>query len=277
MNAGKTIARFLLAWIALLAAQMLAGLVIHTNAPTMPNVMPWLMLSNALVVAALGTAALRSEWTGWKLGLALFAIPVAIATVNLIEGVVFLTNSKIDWRGVFELTVVGYAIAAVLWTILFNRKLPSGSAEEWTFPERTPFQKLWRLVFCSGAYVFLYFLAGFIIFPYVRDFYATQHIPSFGQIVMLQFFLRGPVFVLVCMLLMRMFRLTWLSGALAVGFAFTLLSGVATLIIPNPFFPDAVRWVHFCEVTSSNFVFGCVVGSVWGRAPRVTHLAHAAA
>jgi hypothetical protein len=277
MNAGKTIARFLLAWIALLAAQMLAGLVIHTNAPTVPNVLPWLMLSNAFVVLALGTAALRSEWTGWKSGLALFAIPSAIATVNLIEGVVFLTNSKIDWRGVFELTVLGYAIAAVLWAILFNRKLPSGRAEEWTFPERTLFQNLWRLVFCSGAYVFLYFLAGFIIFPYVRDFYATQHIPSFGQIVMLQFFFRGPVFVLVCMLLMRMFRLTWLSGALAVGLAFTLLSGVATLIIPNPFFPDAVRWVHFCEVTSSNFVFGCVVAWVWGRTQIVAHRATALA
>ena len=32
MNAGKTIVRFLLAWIALLAAQMVAGMLIHVNA-----------------------------------------------------------------------------------------------------------------------------------------------------------------------------------------------------------------------------------------------------
>ena len=37
---------------------------------------------------------------------------------------------------------------------------------------------LWRFVLCSAAYVFLYYLAGMIIFPYVRDFYATQHIPG---------------------------------------------------------------------------------------------------
>ena len=271
MNAGKTILRFILAWIAMLAAQMLAGMLIHVNNPPLPNVIRWLLLSNALVALALGTAALRCEWKGLKLGLALFAIPAAIETLNLVEGVVFLTNVKIDWRGIFAITAVGYAIAAVLFAIIFSRKSSSGRENDWTFPERTSLQNLWRLAFCSAAYVFFYLLAGMIIFPFVRDFYATQHIPSMGRIVLLQFCFRGPVFVLICLLLMRMFRLPGLSGALAVGLAFSLLSGVAILIIPNPFFPDAVRWVHLCEVSSSNFVFGCVVGWVWGGTPMVAH------
>lgn len=59
------------------------------------------------------------------------------------------------------------------------------------------------------------------------------------------------------------------KGALAVGLAFTLLSGVAPLVMPNPYFPDAVRWVHFGEVVSSNFVFGALVGLIWGK-PRLT-------
>jgi hypothetical protein len=277
MNTGKTILRYVLAWIALLAAQMAAGMVIHVSSPPMPNVFRWLMLSDAFVVLALGTAAERSDWKGWKLWLALLAIPAAIESVNLIEGVLFLTNLKIDWRGVFEITVVGYALAAFLWAIIFSQKKHEAYAEEWLIPDRSFVQKVWRFAFCSATYVFLYFLAGMIIFPYVRDFYATQHIPSFGQIVLLQFFFRGPVFVLVCLLLLRMFRLPGLLGALAVGLAFTLLSGVATLIIPNPFFPDAVRWVHFGEVTSSNFVFGCVVGWVWGKTQAVPHRAIALA
>jgi len=111
-------------------------------------------------------------------------------------------------------------------------------------PHRSVASMVWRFAACSAIYVFLYFLAGSIIFPYVRDFYATQHIPSFGQIVALQFFLRGPVFILVCLTLLRMFRLPHLTGAVATGLAFTLLSGVAPLVIPNPFFPDYVRWVH---------------------------------
>jgi hypothetical protein len=35
--------------------------------------------------------------------------------------------------------------------------------------------------------------------------------------------------------------------------------------MPNPVFPDSVRWVHFCEVTSSNFAFGAIVAWLWGQ------------
>jgi len=41
--------------------------------------------------------------------------------------------------------------------------------------------------------------------------------------------------VAVCLLLLRMFRLPGVSGALAVGLAYTLLSSIS-LIIPNPYF-----------------------------------------
>src|ERR1035441_3147697 len=135
MNANKTIIRFILGWIALSASQMLAGMLIHVNTPPMPNVLPWLMVSNAFVVLALGSAALRSEWIGWRLGLALFAIPAVIMIVNLIEGVLFLTNLKIDWRGTCALTLAGYALAAVLWTFLFGGKVPTERKSEWEFPQ----------------------------------------------------------------------------------------------------------------------------------------------
>ena len=81
----------------------------------------------------------------------------------------------------------------------------------------------------------------------------------------LQLLVRGPVFILLCLALVRMLGLPRLGGALAVGAVFTILSGVAPLLMPNPFFPDAVRWAHFCEVTSSNFVFGAIVGWLWGQ------------
>lgn len=265
MNSMKIVVRLVLAWIALLAAQVVAGMFIHVNAQPMPGIMRWLMLSDAFVVLALGAAALRSDWRDWRLPGAMFAIPAAIATVNMVEGVLFLPNAHMDWRGIFALTIVGYAIAAGLWLLLFRgAPVPSASVEA-TLPHRSFLQILSRAVLCSASYVLLYFLAGSIIFAYVRDFYATQHIPGPGEIVALQFLLRGPVFIMVCLLLLRMFRLPHFAGALAVGLAFTVLSGVAPLIMPNPIFPDAVRWVHFGEVTSSNFVFGCIVGWVWGH------------
>jgi len=85
---------------------------------------------------------------------------------------------------------------------------------------------------------------------------------------MLQLFVRGPLFVALCLLLVRMVRLAGAKGALAVGMMFTIISGVAPLLMPNPFFPDAVRWAHFCEVSSSNFLFGAFVGWLWGERER---------
>lgn len=277
MNSLRIVFRLILAWVALLVAQMIAGMVIHVAAPPMAGVMPWLMLANAGIVLALGATALRSEWRDWKLAGAMFAVPAAIAIMNMIEGVFFLTNSHIDWRGVIEITLAGFAIATLLWWLIFRGAPVVSASVESSLPHRSFGQVLNRVILCLACYVFLYYLAGFIIFPYVREFYATQHIPSVAEIVSMQFLLRGPVFLMVCLLLLRMFRLPHLTGALAVGLAFTVLSGVAPLIVPNPFFPDAVRWVHFCEVTSSNLVFGFIVGWVWGRAQQVAHLSPARA
>lgn len=274
MNSVGLIFRIVLAWIALLAAQMVAGMVIRVNSPAVPHVMQWLMVSDALIALALGVAALRSDWRDWRLARALFLIPAAITTVNMIEGVFFLTNSHIDWRNTIALTVAGYLIASILWWMIF-RGAPVANAAGFELPHRSIGQMAGRFVLCAVCYLFLYYLAGMIIFPYVRDFYATQTIPPASQIIPMQLLLRGPVFILVCLTLLRMFRMTGVAGALAVGLAFTVLSGVATLIIPNPYFPDHVRWAHFCEVTSSNFAFGCVVAWVWGKAVRVTHLKEA--
>ena len=117
---------------------------------------------------------------------------------------------------------------------------------------------------CDLLYVFLYFAVGAMIFPYVKDFYATQRLPSNGAIAALQFFVRGPLFILLALAITRMLGLPRRSGALAVGLVFTLLTGVAILLVPNPVFPDTVRWAHFCEVSSEQFVFGAVVAWLWG-------------
>jgi hypothetical protein len=119
-------------------------------------------------------------------------------------------------------------------------------------------------------YVFLYFLAGAIIFPYVKDFYATQSLPPYSTIFALQFLVRGPIFVVLCVTMVRMLDLPRLSGALAVGTVFAILNGIAPLLMPDPFFPDSVRWIHLCEVATSNFLFGAVVARLWGQ-PELAH------
>jgi hypothetical protein len=235
------------------------------------------MVSNAFIVIALGAAALRSEWRGWKLFGALFFVRAIVEFANWIEGALYLPNVGIGWSGFIVYEMLTAAVAAVLWLMVFRGAPVLESSNNHPIPHRAILQLVWRFVLCSAFYVFLYFVAGTIIFPFVRDYYATQHIPSPGQIISLQFFLRGPLFILVCLTLLRMFRLPYLSGALAVGVAFTFMSGVAALIMPNGIFPDTVRWAHFWEVSTSNLVFGIVVGWLWGQAQRVRHLAHATA
>ena len=277
MNAVKIAVRLALAWIALLAAQIAVGMVVHPKTPANPHPMLFLMVSSAFIVIAIGWAALRSDWRNWKLLSALFLVRAVVEFANWIEGAVYLPNVGIEWSGVIVYEVLTAAVAAVLWQLVFRGAPVPEPANEHPIPRRSFPQMAWRFVLCSAAYVFLYYLAGTIILPFVRDYYATQHIPSPGQIISLQLFLRGPLFIMVCLTLLRMFRLPHLLGASAVGLAFTFLSGVAALIMPNGIFPDTVRWAHFWEVSTSNLVFGIVVAWLWGQAQRVRHLAHAPA
>lgn len=275
MNTPKVIARLVLAWIALLAAQIATGMWIHPKSPPNPNPLLFLTVHNAFIVLAIGAAALRSDWRDWRLLRGLVLVPVAVAFANWIEGAWYLPNVDIDWRGTILYEVVSFAVAALLWHLIFRSAAVPESPVSSTLPDRSFVQQFWRFALCCACYVFLYFLAGAIIFPLVRDYYATQHIPGPGQIIAMQFLVRGPIFVLACLTLLRMFRLPHWSGAVAVGLAFTFISGVAALIMPNGIFPETVRWAHFCEVSSSNFVFGFIVGWIWGQAHTVTRRQHA--
>ena len=264
MKIVRTGLQFVLAWVALIAGQMIAGMFITIKVQAAPHLLRWMLVSDALIVLALGFAALRSDWHGWKLFAALFGIPVAINLTNLIEGVVFLGNIKMDWRGLTELTVVAYVIAAAAWVLIF-RSRPVVEANG-GMSSHSVLQGIGLYAASSLLYLVCYFIAGMIIFPFVRDFYATQTVPSTLEVASLQFFVRGPIFVAICLALMRMVRMSGAAGALAVGLMFTVMTGVAPLILPNALFPDSVRWVHFCEVTSSNFVFAAGVAWLWGKA-----------
>jgi len=277
MKPLSIVLRSIAVFAATLVINSLCGILIPMKSSPVPHLMQWLILTIALTTALLTVLAVRSDWRGWKLGAALVAIPLAITSVNLLEGTVFLTNVNLQWGRLFLFTLLSSALMVPVWALLFGKR--PGVAEHYHPLESKPSgERAWKFAVSDVSYVFLYYLAGMIIFPYVKDFYTTQHLPSHGTIIALQLLIRGPVFVVLCIAMTRMLGLPKLTGALAVGAIFTLISGVAPLLAPNPVFPDAVRWVHFCEVTSSNFVFGAIVAWLWGQ-PSQTHspaLAHAA-
>jgi hypothetical protein len=262
--------KILLGWLALAAAQVVGGMLVPVHNPMPPHALEWMLVSDFLIAALLGIIAARSDWVGWRLALALVIIAWAINLVDMIEGTVFLKQLGIPWRS-FILASVTYILVLPLWRYIF-------AGGEAAAPHYSPFSQkpigsaVWRFAVSDLSYLVLYFGAGTVIFPYVRSFYAAQTGPPPGAIMALQLLLRGPAFVLICLLLVRMIGLPRWPGALSVGLAFTILSGVAPLLTPNPNFPEYVRWVDFGEITSSNFVFGALVGLLWGKPKSVSAL-----
>jgi len=263
-------------------AGVIAGKLIPTKVPLDPHIAQnffyWMLLTNSIIILALAPLAIRSEWRGWKLGAVVASIPAAIGYIDGIEGMIFLKNSPIEWPQILLGTVISALLNIAVWALLFGRRSDTPVEHFHPIASRRLGERIWKFLVCDCSYMALYLIAGTIIFPYIKDFYATQTIPTPQVLFSLQLLLRGPAFVLLCILFTRMLGLSRLNGALTVGLIFTLLSGVAPLLMPNPYFPDSVRWMHFMEVTSSNFVFGAIVGWLWGQ-PKLASapaLAHAA-
>lgn len=231
-----------------------------------PHFLPWLLVSNALTVAALSVIALRSEWRGWTLGFSVAVIPVVVMLTSAIEGIVFLKNFHIDWRYLFLSSVIGAILIAPGWMLLFGRRGATPREHFHPFASQSQAERVWKFVLSAAAYLVLYFVAGSIVWPYIKEFYVTQaFVPKPLPVILLQLLIRGPIFVVLCLLLVRMLGLPRLSSALVAGAVFTVVTGAAPLLMPNPYFPDSVRWAHFCEVTSSNFVFAAFVAWLWGQ------------
>ena len=272
MKLWSAIWRSSLVFLAVCIIQSVAGALLLSNIkmPAAPHFMQWMLLANALVVASLAFVAYRSDLRGWRLGATMATIPFVIACVNLVEAVVFLTGFPMQWARLFGYFLGCAALVMPVWMLLLGKRFEASPEHFHPISSKPTGERIWKFVVSDIAYCFLYLTAGMIIFPWVKDFYATQHIPAMTTIIALQLLLRGPIFILMCLALVRILGLPRLGGAVAVGAVFTIVSGIAPLLTPNAFFPDSVRYAHMCEVTTSNFVFGAIVAWLWGQ-PTFAH------
>jgi hypothetical protein len=235
----------------------------------------------SLAAMWLGTAAilmvmaLRSTWTGWRLAAALGAVYYGVTSLtSLIEAAVF---DILPLAHVWQLALMTAVTAALLAPIVVLlagrfRKTPGSSPRLGASPappvaSAPSAHSAWSFAAlfagCSALYVALYYAAGMIIFPYVQTFYEGIGLPPFEVVVALQLFVRGPLHVAICVLVVAMTGGTRAQRALLAGVVMAGLGGAIPLLVPNPYFPDAVRWVHFAEVVTSNFVFGTITGRVF--------------
>jgi hypothetical protein len=267
MRASALALRILLVWIVILIVQTASGIIVKEASQAADDTLPWFVLSSLLVAIVLAYLAMRSDWRGLRLALALSGIPLLINVTNEIDGVAFLTSTGIEWKKEFTRLFLAGALAVPFWMLIF-RGSERQKANYRPFESRSNPERLLGFVVSDVLYCVLYFVAGSIVWfasSSLRDFYATQTIPPAVKVLALQLLVRGPMYVVACLILIRMIGLHRGKGALTVGIAFAILSGVVSLLIPTRIFPDAVRWAHLYEVTSSNLLFGFLVTWIWSE------------
>jgi hypothetical protein len=243
------------------------GWLVPIAMPAMPpGIAAWALAANVLIAAVLTALAVRSRWTGWRLAAALFLVLFMVKSfTSLIEAAFFdLFIDRATALALLAHELVVALVAAPSLVALTGRMRSRPTADE---PALAPVS--WpvpKFVACSALYLVLYFVFGLIIYPYVHEFYAQKILPGPLAIIAMQLLVRGPIFVAIVLLVVRMVRGTPATRALLAALVMSVVGGVAPLMVPNPFMPDAVRFVHFFEVVTENFIFGWVTG--WLFAPR---------
>jgi len=221
-------------------------------------------LLTAAVLAYALWAARESQVRGSSLVARLTLLYFGIGYFNTLdEGMLFVGLSGREVAGglVFGLLralTVTAVLVAISGGVGQAARTASGSAGEPLL--RAPHsagQWLWRLATGDVAYVFLYFVAGILVFPFVKAFYATKTLPGPSTVILMQFF-RALVYMGVALPVLRLMR-DRRHAAVALGLALAVLGGVAPLLPDNPLMPGYVRLPHTIEIGVSNFIYGVIL------------------
>lgn len=231
-----------------------------------PHAPWWALASNLVTVSVLAAIAVRSTWTGWRLAAGIFAVLIVVQPfTSLIEAAFFdfFADRATVLGLLFRQALVTAAFAPVL--VALVGRWPHGAGP--VAPLAAPPHAGRRVLACSALYLVLYFVFGAAIYPFIREFYAQKSVPGPLAIAAMQLLVRGPLFCAALLLVANMVPAGRRTHAVLGALVMSVVGGVAPLMAPNPYFPDAVRAVHLIEVTVENFIFGWVAG--WVLSPAV--------
>jgi hypothetical protein len=211
-----------------------------------------------LNLAVLWTVARASSASGWRLVLMLFLLAfVAGSANNLIEAVFF---GVLSWRQAAWAAVPAAIIFSILSpvAVLISGRWRTGSDAPLVEGGFTPLTLAGVVV----AYQILYWTAGTLVYPYIADFYATTRaLPPVYQVAAMQI-VRSLIFAGAAYPLLR----RGLSAApLVLALVYSVIGGVAPMLPDNPYMPPDIRFYHGVETSSSNFLFGLLVGYLLTR------------
>jgi hypothetical protein len=239
----------------------------------------------ALHTAVIGWLILRGRQTGWALaGILTFVFFAVTSLMPQVESWIFQASSGMAAHlpsAMIPRILMAGLLHAGLWIPLAVRILGrwrSRAAANEAAPPRPPLSealRTWKLPLAAAVYVVLYFVFGYYVAwrsPAVRAYYGGTDTGGFwvqmGGVLRdtwwlpLAQVLRGAAWTVIGVVALRSIRGSVLEKTLAVGALFGIVMS-AGLLLPNPYMPYDVRMAHYLETTSSNFLFGCIVGWVF--------------
>jgi hypothetical protein len=252
-----------------LAASLTNALLGPSGVALPPGSLGWVVLSNLVTAAPLAWLAKRSHLSGPRLAGCLALVFFGVSTFNnMIEALFFHVFGARDCaRYLLQGAVTAVPFSFVLVALMGRMRgtppgpatidLPHGAAS-WA----------WRLAAADLLYLACYLGAGNVIYPWVREFYESRSLPAQALIAAMQLFCRGPIFIALMLLIVRMVDGDRWEKAAVAGATLSLVGGFAPLLIPNPYVPDQVRWAHFFEVGISNFIYGAAITWLMTPPPR---------
>lgn len=231
-----------------------------------PNFIFWMFLSNFLITILLALLIKKNILNGIKLSVVIFLIYFIIGNFNiLIEAYIFNVT---DRNETIVLLLKGLVLAIIIspvFVFLF-RKWKSDDTRL-AFEPRSIFQWVWRIVVADLLYLVFYILAGFIlytVYPQLMDFYGDK-VPDFSLMINTQFF-RALLFIGIALIISRTVNASFFYNALLVGAVFSVIGGIAPLIVPgDEIMPAYIRFGHAFEVGISNFIYGFILTYLVGQ------------
>ena len=235
--------------------------VVHTAITALRLGLSWpSAVAGLLTVLVLWRAMEQSRLSGRELGLALSLVYFGVSFLNtLAEAVLFeVVPASQALSGIAGGALTAFAVIGCLIMLSGRWKLtPSRTGSVATLKNGLP----WRIFLLALCYCALYVAAGIAIHPLIHEFYAGRRLPALPELLAIQF-VRGTLYLLVTLPWLRLAAGRRRELTLSLGLVFSVLGGLAPLLLAAEFMPPAIRLAHAAEVGASNFLFGVITGFV---------------
>jgi len=222
------------------------------------------VIATLLCVGILTYIALRSTASNGELAVSLaglYFVPGSL--INFTEGALFDVIKVADvpdalLRELATSIVFALVIVAAVRGLRPESPVRNTDADGWPLPAL-----LWRVVSGVATFILCYFVAGAIIFPFVREYYNVRVMPPMSAIASMQV-LRALALMVVAYPVVRAMPCRK-HARIALAIALPVIGGIAPLLPDNPLMPPLVRFVHACEITPYYALYGFLLATWFGR------------